>query len=69
MRLESLDLRIVLIALLTIALSIAGGGIGLAMISKTGSDAYCNLCHTNGNNLMLEEKTKEKKGGAILKKG
>jgi predicted CXXCH cytochrome family protein len=49
MKVESTRFKIVLIGLVTIALCFASGGMGLAMVSQTGTDAYCNQCHTNGN--------------------
>ena len=48
MRLRTTTLKILVVGLVTIALSITSGGMALAGISKEGSDNYCNLCHVGG---------------------
>ena len=47
-KVKSISLKIELIGLVTIALSIAGGKMGLAGISKGGGGDFCKLCHTCG---------------------
>ena len=48
MKVESIGFKMVLIGLLTVALCLTTGGMGLAMVSKTGGDDYCDLCHQSG---------------------
>jgi len=48
MKAKSVGARIALIGLVTAVLCTIAG-MGAAMVSKTGTDAYCNLCHEGGN--------------------
>ncbi len=50
MKLESISSKTVLIGLVTVALCFTIGGMGSAMVSKTGTDEYCYQCHTTDFN-------------------